>query len=443
MATARWTDLTIKNLKCPPDKPVQDFADPAGTALYLRVGSVTGSKTWRFMTRINGRQVPIVLGRYPEVSLGDARAAANEAKKLINEGGDPRDKKRQAKEAAAEEARKAGNTVAAIADDYVKKVLTVDKKCSPAYVRDITLKLRNHVCGPGARWDGWPIGKPTEADCNDLLLAVKEQGSVVVRNGKRKRLRGGSVTANQLYVTFRALFKYAVKQRRLRPDNPMREIDRPASAPRPRRRYLREEELRWFLRAAEQLPFPHGPFLTMLLQTGARRGEVLNVRWRDLDLDGNPPSWTQPTNKSDREHILALTPPIVGLLKSLRQQHNSVLPSQYVFCGPSGEKPFWNMSGQKRMINNKIAELRGQPLEPWALHDLRRSAASHMARLGVPSSTISRCLNHAPKDVTSQHYLKYDYWVEKQHAWATWSAYLESLITPPPSDKVVRLRRSA
>jgi integrase len=441
----KLTDATVRNLKAAPGQR-DEYKDTNTIGLRLRVSGKTprsaGKMTWNFLGRVNGKLLRDTLGEYPEMSLAAARARVNE---IFDRGVDPREAKQQAKARDKAKAIEAENSFAKVAEEWIRKELIGNQR-SKRYVRDTELALENHVY---KRWADWHISKPTWQDCRDLLRDVKDNGTVVTdSSGKQRRLRGGRVAANHIHSTLKLVFRYA-KYNSFRADNPMLEVERPGKTRR-KDRYLDEAELRWLLLAADSMPYPHGPFVTTLLYTGSRRGEVLNMEWKHLDLDAEQPCWKQPSNKSDRQHIVALTPPVVALLKRLADQRINVrgpdgrmLASRFVFSGPDGRKPFYNMDGLKHMADRKIVGLRGDPFEtPWTLHDLRRSFATHAIRLRVTETVVGRCLNHAPQGITNTVYNVFDYWPEKQAAWSTWSAYLESLITPP-SDKVVRLRCSA
>ena len=76
-----------------------------------------------------------------------------------------------------------------------------------------------------------------------------------------------------------------------------------------------------------------------------------------------------------------------------------------------------------------IAEARGEALAPWAIHDMRRTAATEMGRLGVSRFVIGRVLNHADRTVTAV-YDRHLYLVEKRHALEIWARYLDGLVRP-------------
>ena len=124
---------------------------------------------------------------------------------------------------------------------------------------------------------------------------------------------------------------------------------------------------------------------------------------------------------------------------SVRGADGKLRPSEWVLT-TTGAGPFRALDACKTRLDKTIAEQRGEPLAPWTIHDLRRSAASHMARLGISQFVIARCLNHANTGVTAT-YNRYEYLAEKRQALGTWTAFLDSLVKPP-ADNVVHLARA-
>jgi integrase len=119
--------------------------------------------------------------------------------------------------------------------------------------------------------------------------------------------------------------------------------------------------------------------------------------------------------------------------------------SPFVFT-TMGAVPISGFSVAKRRLEAKIAKARKEdgadPMESWIPHDLRRTAATEMGRLGVPEFIIGRVLNHAAKGVTGKVYNRYEYLKEKRDALDKWARYLETLIRPAP-DNVVEMRKVA
>jgi integrase len=168
-----------------------------------------------------------------------------------------------------------------------------------------------------------------------------------------------------------------------------------------------------------------GAFIQTLLLTAQRRDEVSTMRWQDIDLEARV--WTLPreNTKADRAHEIPLAPLAIEVLTALPRT------GEFVFSSTRGERPITGFSKLKAHTDQLAA------FSDWRLHDLRRTAGTGMARLGIAVSTISRVLNHQEGGVT-KIYNRYSYLDEKRHALETWARRVESLVRPAP-DNIVAL----
>jgi hypothetical protein len=134
----------------------------------------------------------------------------------------------------------------------------------------------------------------------------------------------------------------------------------------------------------------------MLILTGQRRLETSVVRWIDLDLEAG--TWDIPAeyNKQERAHRVPLSDQTADLLQSLPRFSNN--PNAFVFTTTSGTKPINGMSKAKARLDKLLAKAAscGEAIavQPWRLHDVRRTVASGMARLGVPPHVCEKVLGH-------------------------------------------------
>jgi integrase len=167
----------------------------------------------------------------------------------------------------------------------------------------------------------------------------------------------------------------------------------------------------------------------MLLVTAQRRNEVAMMRWADIDLDAGV--WTLPREivKANRSHEVPLSSLAMSIIKALPEIDDLVFSS-----GRKSGRPISGFSRAKAHID----KLSG--VKDWRLHDLRRSAGSNMARMGVAPFTISRVLNHAEGGVT-RIYARHGYLDEKRDALDRWSRRLQDTVTSS-SDNVVELHGS-
>jgi integrase len=196
-----------------------------------------------------------------------------------------------------------------------------------------------------------------------------------------------------------------------------------------RDRTLSDNEIKEIWEGCDELGSPFGPFVRALLLTAQRREEVATMKWADLDLEDDEPTWTLPreATKADRAHGVPLAPAVVEILQSVPEV------GSYVFStGRRGDKAISGFSAAKRRID-KLTGLDG-----WTFHDLRRTAASGMARLNVPPHVLSRVLNHSPGNAegVTAIYNRHGYEPEKRQALDAWARHVQSLIKPT-DDKVV------
>ena len=316
------------------------------------------------------------------------------------------------------------------------------KPLAKGYLDGTKANFENHVL---PRWRDRDLASITRRDVIALLdaVAAKEAPDGARAAPKAKRPAGGPVAANRVLAAVRAMFSWALR-RGLVEVNHCTSVERPGEET-SRDRTLTAEEIRelWPLFVGAGIPF--GGLFRMLLLTAQRRSEVAGMRWDDLDLAAK--SWTLSADatKAGRGHVVPLSQPALDLLATIPRMsvtaNGTTKPSAYVFTS-DGAAPVSGFSRAKDAIDAKVAKARADagadPALGWTLHDLRRTAATEMGRLGTPEFLIGKVLNHSSKGVTGQVYNRYEYLAEKRHALEQWGAYLERLVSS--SANVVALR---
>ena len=163
------------------------------------------------------------------------------------------------------------------------------------------------------------------------------------------------------------------------------------------------------------------------------------MEWRELDLEKG--IWTIPAerSKNTRQHTLPLSPEAIAIIKGLPRFSGS----RFVFSpgktAPSG------FSRAKTRIDGLIAKLNdGNAIEPWILHDLRRSVASGLAALGTNLPVIERCLNHVSGSFAGivGVYQRHDFADEMRAAMDRWGRNVETSVNGATANKIVELRHS-
>jgi integrase len=436
MPTVKLTDAAVQRLKAPPGGRV-DYFDAAYPGLALRVTGAMDQRperrTWTLFYRFGGKQRRLTFEPgYPALGLAGARDAANKAKLQIQAGTDPGAAKAEAK---AEIAR-APDTMANVVALFVKRSLEA-KGRAHRYIEETRRTFRLHVL---SRWGERDIKTISRRDVIELLDQVMDQGSTIRGEGKRRKVPGGPIAANRTLSAIRALFNFALR-RGIIESTPAALVERPGKETQ-RERTLAAAEIAAVWSAADTLGYPFGPYFRITLITGQRRDEVARMRWVDLDLEAKV--WTLPAEatKAGRSHVVPLPSPAIDILKSLPRKSMTVgggiKPSPYVFT-TSGDVPVSGFSKAKPRLDQAIAKSRdGTALPSWTIHDLRRTAATEMGRLGVSRFIIGKMLNHADRSVTGI-YDRHAYLKEKREALESWATYIERLMRPaPPAAAIVQ-----
>jgi integrase len=198
-----------------------------------------------------------------------------------------------------------------------------------------------------------------------------------------------------------------------------------------RERVLSDDELCLVWRCCEVLGWPFGDLFQLLILTAQRLGEVSTMLWRDLDLD--KAIWTLPgaIAKNGEANEVPLSPVAVAILTRLPPLGRQ----GYVFSALNGSaNPVSGFSKAKARLDKEIAaalaEADGPAMLPWRLHDLRRSAASRMAQLGISQHIIEKVLNHVTgaRSGDAKIYNRYGYMTEKRQALELWAAHIGRVV---------------
>jgi integrase len=416
--------LTAKSVEqAKADGGRREIPDGLLGGLYLVV-QPSGAKSWAVRYRHAGKPRKLTLGAYPALALGEAREAARAKLRAAAEGADP----------AAEKvlARQRERDAEADKRDHVETVVAmfVERHCKPRNRswRETERVFRKDVL---PHWAGRKVQSITRRDVLDLLDTLVD--------------RGLGTGVNRVLAAVRRFFNWCV-ERDIIATSPAAGVKPPAPET-SRDRVLSDAEIRLFWRATEALPYPFGPFGRALLLTAQRREEVAGMTRGELDGS----TWTIPRAraKNNVEHTVPLSGAVASLLDALPRISGS---AGFVFTS-SGKTSISGFSKAKLAIDAKMLELarqdavgrRADPdavtIAPWVLHDLRRTAASGMARLGVAVHVVEAVLNHRSGTIrgVAAVYNRHSYADEKRRALEAWARHVEGLIAERPAN-VVALR---
>jgi integrase len=382
----------------------------------LRI-SDKNSRSWIAMYRVKSKTVMQTLGSLALIpKVDDARQLAREAIIRARSGVNPVEEKRS--EEASAEAEQV--TFSAVADRWMREY--VERNCSESLARERRRTLGRDIL---PRWGERPTREITKSDVNDLLDLKADR-----RDRARKgRTDGAGVQSNRTFSLLTALFNWAVSQD-LVDTNPTAGVRRRVKEV-PRDRLLDDDELVRFWGACEAMGLPFGPLFQLLLLTAQRRDEVGGMRRPELDLEKR--TWTIPGSrtKNRKPHTVHLSDLTVEIIERLPQIGDSDL-----LFTTNETTPVSGFSKAK----DRLDQLMGDPPE-WILHDLRRTATSGMARLGIAPHVVDKILNHTAGTIrgVAAVYNRYQFEPERKAALEAWGRFVESLVRPSPSN-VVGLR---
>jgi integrase len=402
MPIKRLTDQFVERV-APPARGRVEYFDAAFPALSLRI-SQHGHKSWSLFYRVigNPKLRRYKLGVHPQVKPAKARLLATEILDQVRSGIDPGALKRLARQDTVLDI----SSIDALVHDYLHQY--VEKNCSAGTYRNAKRMLAVDVLRP---WHGRQLTSISKRDVIDLVDCIAERAPV---------------HANRVLARLNAMFNWAVDKDRIAA-SPIAGIKAPTKE-KARDRWLNDREIVWFWQACEQLGYPFGPLFQTLLLTAQRLNETASMEWAEVDLDAK--LWVIPRGKakSDRAHEVQLSEPVIALLRSLP----SLGPN--VFTGKSGRGVTGFTSGKDR-LEAAIQRVGGATIEKFTLHDLRRTAASGMARLGIAPHVVDRILNHSSGVIrgVAAVYNRFEYQGERRAALAAWAFYVTSLLTRPPA----------
>lgn len=241
------------------------------------------------------------------------------------------------------------------------------------------------------------------------------------------------VSANRLHSLLSIMFKPAIAKGWIT-IHPLQWIDKPGGSEPPRKRVLSDEEIKKIWPCFDRVKTNPGDILRLLLLTAQRPGEIMAMRWEDIDFDAR--TWTQATNKTGTVHIVPLSDQVLSILKAREGNGGEwVFPSRYnaTRLGATGDGHTKNTKDARK----KLKKFSG--VEGWTAHDLRRTARTIMSRLRIKQHVRERVLNHSQKGVV-EVYDQYDYLQEKADALDKLGREIDRIIGAGTKAKIVKLR---
>jgi integrase len=408
----KLTDRYVECLKAPPPgKERLEVFDATFPGLAIRVTN-RGHKSWSVYYRANGRHRRLTIGPFPAFPPAAARKAASEALHRVQAGGDPAEEKRARSKAAEPD----DMSFAAVARRYLKQ--QVEKNTRPAMYRETARIIEKDVIPV---WGKRTIGSIARRDVSVLVDAKVEAGA--------------EVQANRVLARLRTLFGWAVGKD-LIGANPCHGL-KPPTKERARDRVLSDDEIKLFWVACDELGWPFGPLFRLLLLTAQRRDEVATMEWAEIDLERRLWSMPREKAKNDQGHDVHLSAEAAAILAALPRIGDA---GGYVFTTNS-RSAVSGFSRSKERLDALMVEAAGHEIEPWILHDLRRSAATGMARLKIAPHVLDRVLNHTSGTIrgVARIYNRFEYYDERKAAIEAWGRAIEAIVSGGEPSNVVEL----
>jgi len=423
MATVKLTKETVDALRPAAkdclfwDQKLSGFGlkvTPAGGKIYLvqyRMGG-RGAKTRRVTIGAHGN---------PWTAAG-AKAEAERLLTQVKQGTDPADEKADRRRVSIELAFRSYSKV--FLREYVQR------KWKASYA-DAERILKLHVC-PILK--DKPLPMIRKADVTAVLSGIP---------AKQVALR------RKVYAVVSRLFTWAVGRGDI-DASPLAGFE-PPPKPDDRDRVLTDDELRLAWLAAGVLGYPFGDLYRLLIATGQRRQEVAALDWRELDRA--KAEWGLPAARAKNgvASVIHLSAPAIATLDGIADDEK--WPKRGLVFSTTGETPVSGYSRAKSRLDaamlklaRKEAKAAGEPVEAvsldaWRAHDLRRTLATGMQRLGIRFEVVEAILNHVSgsRSGVAGIYQRHDWRSEKKAALDAWADHVVQLATGADQSNVVAL----
>ena len=379
------------------------------TFVASAAGSMKGQASWILRYRHAGASREKVLGRYPDISLKDARELARQDRARIQLGMDVAAEKRAERQKALEQ-----TDVSALALAWHERHIAKTYK-HPEVVLRVIRRHIDPVIGKLA------IAAVRPSHIDKVLTRVTDAGAPTVAN-------------DVLRYLFR-MFHFAVK-RRWTEVNPVAgfEISDAGGTESSRQRWLNRDELVALaeaMRESERFGRVNELSVRLLLALCVRKMELLSAKWEEFDLERGVWSLHPSRTKKGQPIDIPLGSQVLAWLAEVKV---FACGSEYLFParrrvhmknGVPRKNRFGHVSPDT--LNVALRTLPLDDMEHFTVHDMRRTARTHMAALGVDRFVAERALNHKVRDIEGV-YNQYDYFAERKEALGRWVCLLEGLM---------------
>lgn len=389
---------------------------PDGDGLYLVIQR-SGTKSWAFRYRLDGRSYNMTLGRVARMTLAEARVVATDLLKKVTAGVNPMAERKAEKEAKADAEADRRFKLDKLLGDFAAD------KPERGRTREQTKGFIDRLVARS--WEVKGVKHPGWAD-RDVPTITKDEIKALVAAVRRT---GRETTGNRVLACMRAFLNWCVDDAGIMLISPLHGHKQPKEEG--RERFLIDSEIRLFWRACDEIGRPFGHLFKFMLLTGQRRGEAAEMT--EGEIHGNEWHLGGARTKNGQSHLVPLSPAALAVLDSVvRPVGRRKAP--YIFT-TTGDTPVSGFSKAHAAVHAKmvqLAEAEGLPFEikPWRLHDLRRTCSTNMARLGVSVAVTEAVINHSSGSRAGivKVYQKYEYAREKREALELWAHAVADIV---------------
>lgn len=345
----KFTNTNIKNLPIPSKRTF--YYDTVEPKLSLQI-TPNGSKSFYIRQRVKGNDIRVKLGEPPLMTVEEARIATVANRKLMNDGENPHKQSTKYNE---------NTTLQQLFDDFVKE-------------RERFIGERTMV-GYKSMWNT-KISKLAKRRLSDI------SGDDLKTLHRKISENFGNYTGNHCLVLIKTVYNYAIKEERFDGRNPA--ISVKLNKTEPRVRYMEHAELQRFFAVLDEYDNEISrDAILMLIYTGARKRNVLEMKWADIDMEAK--IWKIPQTKTAKNVTIALVEPAMEVLQRRWEQAEN----EWVFYSPTSK------SGHVEDIKRAWASiLEKAQITNLRIHDLRHTLATYLIANGADAFIVQRALTH-------------------------------------------------
>lgn len=396
-----YTTKEVQGLRAKATTRREEFRDGGGPNLYIVVQPNSGETSFVIRPIVNGKQKRTTIGRFPSMSLADARAEAARQKAAISDG--------KPLPGLSSPTKANGITVAQAWDLYWQYEASSRKSASDKqriFLRDVAPVI-------GSK----PLSGVTRQHLSGIISAKHQTAQTA---------------SNRLHSLLARFFKWCFTHGHSLTNldsNPMDGVAKMHSERNSaRKRYLTEQELGWWFQA---LPAAgeYAAIHELLMRTLCRFADILNLTWGEVVRRDNGDTVLEIQHtKNDQPHVAYLHPSAVRLLP--KRPENAKREDRVFAVTSRSNKPVERI--RKRM--EAFAANEGRTVPHWQPHDYRRTGTTHLAGMMdeednplVPHHVLDRVLAHKEQGII-RHYNIYGYYKEKKSALTKWNDKINELI---------------